>query len=107
MLAFLVKQDAVDNEYISDEIQPSQLPLNKAKIPEDDLVDTDSPEKLSCKKSGINNDVMMSSQETDRQCKFKVQPFRVRQTQSGPLITDAVLGHSTSEKRRPSDWYEL
>ncbi|XP_031406061.1 serine/threonine-protein kinase BLUS1 isoform X1 [Punica granatum] len=81
-----------------DEFPSSGSSNRKGKIPESEMVEFSGQEKLSRKKNGISNDIVPPVLEKDRQPKFKPQTTSRRQSQSGPLTPNAVLGHSPSER---------
>ncbi|KAI4303612.1 hypothetical protein MLD38_039220 [Melastoma candidum] len=57
-------------------------------------------EKLGCTKNGIVNERIVSTSETDSRYKAKIPIVKLRQTHSGPLVPNVVLGHSMSERSR-------
>lgn len=91
-----------------DEFPSSECLNRKGKVPENNTEKSSGQEKPSWKKNGISNDVVTPAYqksdiatpvlEKDRQAKIKTQTMRSRQTQSGPLVPNAVLGHLPPEK---------
>lgn len=76
----------------------------KGKLLESDTPESGSIEKIGWKKIVANNDEKASTSERDMtQAKPKTKS---RQTQSGPLVPGAVLGHSLSDKGRFPERYE-
>ncbi|KAK4769092.1 hypothetical protein SAY86_027242 [Trapa natans] len=85
-----------------DEFSSSDSLKGKGKIAGSIIVEPSGQEKLNFKTNGINNDIVPHVIEKDRQAKIKA-PVRSRQTQSGPLVPNAVLGHSPPERWYTSD----
>ncbi|KAI4343156.1 hypothetical protein MLD38_027692 [Melastoma candidum] len=65
-----------------------------------DFVAARCDEKLGCRKNGIVNDRIVSTSETDSLSKAKIPIMKLRQTHSGPLVPNVLLGHSQSERSR-------
>ncbi|KDP25197.1 hypothetical protein JCGZ_20353 [Jatropha curcas] len=73
----------------------------KGKFLESDMVE----EKIGWKKLGSNDDEKASTSEREM-TQGKPKMVKSRQTQSGPLVPGAVLGHSLSDKGRFSERFE-
>ncbi|KAK4748702.1 hypothetical protein SAY87_015288 [Trapa incisa] len=80
-----------------DEFFSSDYLKGKGKIP-GVIVEPSGQEKPIFKTNGISNDIVSPVIEKDRQAKIKTHTIRSRQTQSGPLVPNAVLGHSPPER---------
>ncbi|KAF7828101.1 serine/threonine-protein kinase BLUS1-like isoform X1 [Senna tora] len=91
----------------SDDMKQSESLNKKGKILESDLQELGSSKNIIWKRNGSITEASASSLEKDTgTSKTKTQPVKSRQTQSGPLVPGAVLGHSSSEKVRPSERFE-
>lgn len=86
-----------------DELSSSDCLNRKGKIPGSVVVEPSGQEKLCLKTNGMSNDIVTPALEKDRQAKIKASTIRSRQTQSGPLVPNAVLGHSPPERWCTSD----
>ncbi|XP_030530221.1 serine/threonine-protein kinase BLUS1-like isoform X2 [Rhodamnia argentea] len=85
-----------------DEVPSTECLNRKGKIHQSDLVEFARPGKVSLKKNG-RNEMMPSTSEMDLKAKVKSQTMKSRQTHSGPLMQNVVLGHSLSDKIRTSE----
>ncbi|XP_050226357.1 uncharacterized protein LOC126676239 isoform X2 [Mercurialis annua] len=84
---------------VEDELQQEESLNRKGKFVENDLLEGGYLDKIASKISGSSNDEKASSSEKDvSQAKTKMA--KSRQSQSGPLVPGAVLGHSLSDKGR-------
>ncbi|XP_015574492.1 serine/threonine-protein kinase BLUS1 isoform X2 [Ricinus communis] len=84
---------------VEDEL-PQAVSLNrKGKFLESDLLEAGYLDKIDSKRSGSSNDEKALTSEKDAN-QAKTKAAKSRQTQSGPLVPGAVLGHSLSDKGR-------
>ncbi|CAI9093399.1 OLC1v1028899C3 [Oldenlandia corymbosa var. corymbosa] len=74
-----------------------------SKVIEDDFIESDNQTKPLLKKSVSKAELSVPVAETDISAKFKSQPNKSRQTQSGPLMPGLVVGQSTLERVRTAE----
>jgi len=74
----------------------------KGRLPESDLLETSSQEKVGWKRNGSSTEAKASTSENDVM-QAKAKTVKSRQTLSGPLMPGTVLSHSLSERGRTSE----
>lgn len=90
----------------SNDIKRSESMDKKGKIVESDLQEHGSSKNIFWKRNGSVSEATTSTSEKDiGTSKNRSQPVKSRQTQSGPLVPGAVIGHSLSERVRSSERY--
>ncbi|KAH8513175.1 hypothetical protein H0E87_006460 [Populus deltoides] len=77
----------------------------KGRLPESDLLETSSQEKVGWKRNGSSTEAKASTSENDVM-QAKAKTVKSRQTLSGPLMPGMVLSHSLSERGRTSERFE-
>ncbi|KAL9386865.1 hypothetical protein Peur_019989 [Populus x canadensis] len=77
----------------------------KGRLPESDLLETSSQEKVGWKRNGSSTEAKASTSENDVM-QAKAKTVKSRQTLSGPLMPGTVLSHSLSERGRTSERFE-
>ncbi|KAG8659007.1 serine/threonine-protein kinase BLUS1 isoform X2 [Manihot esculenta] len=82
----------------ADELLLAESLIRKGKLLESDTLQTGTLEKSGTKSEATNDEKASSSERDMTQAKAKM--VKGRQTQSGPLVPGAVLGHSLSDKGR-------
>ncbi|KAJ9148138.1 hypothetical protein P3X46_030225 [Hevea brasiliensis] len=83
----------------ADELSHAESLIRKGKLLESDTLETGIQEKFGWKKNDATNDEKVSTSERDM-TQDKAKMVKGRQSQSGPLVPGAVLGHSLSDKGR-------
>jgi len=74
----------------------------KGRLPESDLLETSSQEKVGWKRNGSSTEAKASTSENDVM-QAKAKTVKSHQTLSGPLMPGTVLSHSLSERGRTSE----
>uniref|UniRef100_A0A6M2F252 Protein kinase domain-containing protein n=1 Tax=Populus davidiana TaxID=266767 RepID=A0A6M2F252_9ROSI len=77
----------------------------KGRLPESDLLETSSQEKVGWKRNGSSTEAKASTSENDVM-QAKAKTVKSRQTLSGPIMPGTVLSHSLSERGRTSERFE-
>ncbi|KAI9108437.1 hypothetical protein K1719_020628 [Acacia pycnantha] len=92
----------------SNDVKLSESLDKKGKIVESDLQELGSSKNIIWKRNGSVSEATASTLEKDiGTSKIKSQSVKSRQTQSGPLSPGAVFGHSSSERVRTSERFEI
>jgi len=76
--------------------------IRKGKLPESDLLETSSLEKVGWKRNGSSSEAKASTSESVM-AQAKATTVKSRQTHSGPLMPGTVFSHSLSERGRTSE----
>ncbi|PNT53425.1 hypothetical protein POPTR_001G084700v4 [Populus trichocarpa] len=79
--------------------------IRKGKLPESDLLETSSLEKVGWKRNGSSSEAKASTSESVM-AQAKAKTVKSRQTHSGPLMPGTVFSHSLSERGRTSERFE-
>ncbi|KAG6788163.1 hypothetical protein POTOM_004218 [Populus tomentosa] len=79
--------------------------IRKGKLPESDLLETSSLEKVGWKGNGSSSEAKASTSESVM-AQAKAKTVKSRQTHSGPLMPGTVFSHSLSERGRASERFE-
>uniref|UniRef100_A0A6N2MGJ5 Protein kinase domain-containing protein n=2 Tax=Salix viminalis TaxID=40686 RepID=A0A6N2MGJ5_SALVM len=100
-----IQQAEYNRQLSGGELPQANNFIRKGKLPESDLLETSSLEKVGWKRNGSSSEAKASTSESIM-AQAKAKTLKGRQTHSGLLMPGTVLSQSLSERGRTSERYE-